>query len=294
MKGLRLICPECRRPAQVGETCECGFRLAQSGGILRALPETRRRHFSKFIDDYKTIRHAEGRGSGDADYYRALPLANGPHASQWQIRAKTFRYFQSRLLPAEARWVLDLGSGNGWLSHKLSELGHHPVGVDIFTDSLDGLEAALRYSDFPLVEAEFDCLPFEDSQFDLAIFNASLHYSNDYRLTLAEVRRCLRKTGRIFILDSPLYKVREHGEMMQAERRVQFQQSYGFPSDSLASLEFLYEKQLSELAAALGLRWRIHQPWYGLAWHLRPLRARFARRRPPSRFCILEAELLAA
>lgn len=288
------MCPECRAPAQVDEVCECGFRLTREGGILRALPESRRQRFAKFIDDYKTIRHAEGRGSTETAYYRALPFAEGHHAYQWRIRARTFGYFKSRLLPSEPRCVLDLGSGNGWLSHKLSELGHHPVGVDIFTDSLDGLEAALRYSAFPLVEAEFDRLPFADAQFDLAIFNASLHYSDDYLRTLSEVRRCLRAAGRIFILDSPLYKVREHGEMMQAERRVQFQQMYGFPSDSLSSLEFLYEKQLAELAATLGLRWRIHQPWYGFSWHLRPLRARLAGRRPPSRFCILEAELLAA
>lgn len=290
MNGIALLCPMCRASAQLEQRCGCGFRLVREGGILRALPEERRQHFARFLSDYGTIRHAEGRGSTDPDYYRVLPRAD---SMQWRIRTKTFEYFQEHLLPRAPSRVLDLGSGNGWFSHKLSELGHQPVGVDIFTDSLDGLEASLRYSQTPLVEAEFDRLPFADAQFDVAVFNASLHYSPDYARTLAEVRRCLRPAGRIFILDSPLYKRRQHGERMQAERRVQFQQMYGFPSDSLASLEFLYEAQLAELASALGLRWRIHQPWYGLAWHLRPLRARLARRRPPSRFCILEAELVA-
>jgi SAM-dependent methyltransferase len=291
VNGISLSCPVCRAPARAGETCACGFRLVWDGGILRALPEERRRRFAKFLSDYGTVRRAEGRGSADADYYRTLPYAD---SAQWRIRAKTFEYFRNRLLPAAKSKVLDLGSGNGWFSHKLSGLGHEPVSVDIFTDALDGLEAALRYSKVTLVEAEFDRLPFAGAQFDLAVFNASLHYSPDYQRTLAEVRRCVRPTGRIFILDSPLYKAREHGELMQAERRAQFQQMYGFPSDSLSSREFLYEAQLGELASAVGLRWRIHQPWYGVAWHLRPLRARLARRRPPSRFCILEAELLAA
>ena len=57
--------------------------------------------------------------------------------------------------------ILDIGAGNGWLSNRLAQKGHRPVAVDIFTDGLDGLGAARHYGmSFPLVEAEFDRLPF--------------------------------------------------------------------------------------------------------------------------------------
>jgi SAM-dependent methyltransferase len=175
------------------------------------------------------------------------------------------------------------------MSYRLSKRGDRPVAVDIFTDPLDGLAAAREYGMFPVIEAEFDRLPFPEGQFDMAVFNSSFHYSTDYHATLSEVRRRLRPGGRIVILDTPLYKQREHGEQMTAERHAYFTKRYGFPSDSLASLEFIYEKQLAELARDLGLRWRIHEPWYGWRWHLRPLKALLQRRRPPSQFCILEA-----
>ena len=99
----------------------------------------------------------------------------------------------------------------------------------------------------------------------------------------------LLPSGRIVILDTPLYKLREHGERMRAERHAYFQTQYGFASDSIPSLEFLHELQLSELSHELKLRWQIYQPWYGWKWHLRPWKARLKGSRPPSRFCILEA-----
>jgi hypothetical protein len=44
---------------------------------------------------------------------------------------------------------------------------------------------------------------------------------------------------------------------------------------------------LQDLAGKLSITWEIHRPWYGIQWHLRPLRARLKGRRPPSRFWIL-------
>jgi ubiquinone/menaquinone biosynthesis C-methylase UbiE len=296
---MKLICPECRagvgeldRVREAGTPCaQCGFLLKKEDGILRALAPDRRAFYEQFIHDYGAIRKAEGRGSSDREYYLALPFEDrsGRNSDQWRIRARTYRYFESNLLPEKSFDVLDLGAGNGWMSYRLLQQGHRPVAVDIFMDELDGLAAARHYGQFPCVEAEFDCLPFADAQFDLAVFNSSLHYSTDYQGTLYEARRCLRPSGRIVVLDSPLYRQRAHGELMRAERHRQFQAQYGFASDSVASLEYLYESQLAELARDLGLKWQIYQPWYGWKWHTRPLQARLRGRRPPSRFCILVA-----
>jgi ubiquinone/menaquinone biosynthesis C-methylase UbiE len=175
------------------------------------------------------------------------------------------------------------------MSYRLSELRHQPVAADIFSDGRDGLRSARHYAEsFPLVEADFDRLPFTNASFDLVLFNASFHYSSDYARTLAEARRCLRPGGRVVILDSPIYERREQGEMMRAERQIFFEQTHGFRSEALGSIEFLDESMLDELARELQLAWRIHRPWYGFAWMLRPWKARLRRRRPPSRFWILE------
>lgn len=253
----------------------------------------------RFLEEYRKIRYAEGRGSDDPEYYRALPFEDlsGRNTGMWQMRAKTYRYFENRILaPVEkaARRpldIIDLGAGNCWLSYRLGLRRHKVFAVDIFLDPRDGLAAARHYeAKFAVVGAEFDSLPFPASSFDLAVFNSSVHYSTDYSATMAEALRCLRPSGRLVILDSPVYRKRAHGERMIAERHAQFEQRYGFRSDAVPSIEFLDQPRMHELADALHLRWTIHRPWYGWGWHLRPLKAWAARRRPPSRFWIFVAQ----
>lgn len=254
---------------------------------------------NRFLQEYRTIRHAEGRGSDDPDYYRELPYRDltNRNCAMWRMRAKTYRYFERKVLGAiehrtgRALDILDLGAGNGWMSYRLALRNHHSVALDIFSDSLDGLGAARHYPrEFPAIEADFGCLPFAPNSFDLAIFNSSFHYSTNYVATLSEVRRCLRPSGAVIILDSPVYRRHEDGEKMARERHQQFAARYGFASDAIPSIEFLDEPALASLAEILKLRWKIWRPWYGWGWHLRPLKAKLRGGRPPSRFWILAGE----
>jgi SAM-dependent methyltransferase len=212
----------------------------------------------------------------------------------WAMRSKTYSYFVKNVLePAEARAgrpldVLDLGAGNCWLSHRLSTRNHRPVAIDIFNDERDGLRAARHYpNSFPVIETDFDHLPLPPESFDLAIFNASFHYSVNYYGTLSELRRCLRPSGFFVILDTPIYRLKEHGARMVQERHATFLKRYGFPSDALPSIEFLDFSTVQKLHETLEIDWQILKPWYGWQWHFRPVNAFFRRRRPPSKFWIL-------
>jgi SAM-dependent methyltransferase len=255
-----------------------------------------------FLDQYATIRHAEGRGSNDPEYYRALPWhdLSSRNSGQWGIRARSYRHFERKVLQRIERTtnrslrIIDLGAGNGWMTNQLRLRGHRPIALDIFTDSLDGLGALGNYAQqTDGVAAEFDSLPFRDASIDVAIFNSSLHYSSDYLRTLTAVRRCLRDDGYLIIIDSPVYETADAGEQMLAERRAFFQSTYGFPSDSQRSIEYLDEPALASLSETLGIVWKRHFPWYGWRWALRPLRARLRKQRTPSRFFILEGRFRA-
>lgn len=249
-----------------------------------------------FLEEYRCIRHAEGRGSDDSEYYRALPFSDlsGRNAAMWAMRARTYSYFETNVLrQMEEREkrpldILDLGAGNCWLSYRLSLRQHRTLALDIFSDERDGLRAARHYPmPFAVVEGEFDRLPVASGAFDLAIFNASIHYSTDYVRTLSGVRRRLRPGGAVVILDSPIYRLQEHGLRMVKEKHATFLRQYGFASDTLPSIEFLDLGMLKVLAETLAVKWQILKPWYGWRWHLRPLGAFLRRRRPPSRFWIL-------
>jgi ubiquinone/menaquinone biosynthesis C-methylase UbiE len=302
--ALRLQCPVCRSPlgSQVANRSSCNtcqFAILQSGGIYRALPPNREEYFRRFIGDYEFVREKEGRGSDSAAYYLALPFEDvtGRNTWQWRIRARTFRFLNKRILPSvraghpHGAYILDVGAGNCWLSHRLAVAGHHPVALDIIDNPSDGLGAAHHYGPFPCFQAEMDRLPFQDRQFDAIIFNASFHYSTDYEITLQEALRCLKRPGYLIITDSPWYSRPEAGERMVKEKHEAYLRTFGFASDSLRSMEYLTPQILAQLAKKLSLRWKVGKPWYGVSWALRPLRAFVLRRRETSKFYVFWARV---
>jgi SAM-dependent methyltransferase len=250
------------------------------------------------------IRAAEGRGSTESEYYLSLPFEDisGRNREQWAIRARTFHVMEQSIVTPLAELdqrplrILDLGAGNGWLSYRLALRGHLPVAVDLLTNDRDGLVAAIHYNThidplFPRVQADLDRLPFASSVFDLVIFNASFHYSVNYQRTFAEAVRCTCPGGSIVIADTPWYAEEESGRRMVEEKRERFFATYGFASDSISSLEYLTPDRLHRLQNAFELEWSYISPFYGIRWDLRPLRAKLARRRPPSQFRIYTARV---
>jgi len=288
-----------------GCSCKnCGTETLCDDGIWISLAPQRVEYFKRFIADYEFIRSAEGRGSVDANYYLALPYKDlsGNNIDQWKIRACTFRYMEQHIIsPLGALrnrplHILDLGAGNGWMSYRFALMGHSPVAVDLLTNDYDGLGAAMHFGRqlhplFPRIQAELDHLPFASSSFDLAIFNASFHYSEDYDQTLAEAIRCTRSGGVVVIAETPWYADDKSGRKMVEEKHSHFAAKYGFASNSIANSEYLTPDRLSQLQSNLGVRWKTYKPFYGFHWLLRPLRAKICNRRAPSHFRIYTAQV---
>jgi SAM-dependent methyltransferase len=311
--GIMLRCPHCfdligylpDKDAVPLDCSTCMSRLVCEQGIWRALLAERAVRYARFVREYESVRASEGRGSTTDDYYLALPYRDlsGRLSAQWALRARTFRYIERKILPRFTPLshyrlrILDLGAGNGWMSYRLASQGHAPVAVDLLTNDQDGLGAARHYKQrlgtlFPLIQAEVDNLPFADSQFDLAIFNSSFHYSENYEKTFAEALRCVRARGTVIIADTPWYSDEWSGLRMLDERRALFIKRYGFPSDELKSLEYLTDQRLGAIERRFDIQWQTHRPFYGIRWHMRPLLARLRGTRKPSRFRIYSAKVV--
>ena len=302
-----LACPRCRFVVGVARGHElrcdnCAFVLRNEGGIWRTLPDIGQ--YATFMEQYETVRKAEGRGRNNPQYYLALPFQDhsGKLSWQWKIRSSTYRTLESEILPRFERKrgpgldILDIGAGNGWLSYRLALRRHRPVALDLLVNDFDGLGCVGHYAtalshQLPCYQAAMDHLPFADDQFDLVLFNSSLHYSTNYRRTLSEAMRCIRPDGHILIMDSPVYHRRDSGERMKTATHSQFERQYGFRSDSLGSVGYLTFSMLRELGAELDLVWNLHRPWYGLKWALRPVNAFLRGKREPSKFIIAWARV---
>ena len=296
--GVSLQCPRCKTRVDGLSCSECAFQMKIHDGIVHALPPGRAAYYARFISEYEQIRAAEGRGSQSEDFYLALPYKDlsGRNSQQWRIRSTSYDYLVTRLLKRsnDRGTILDLGAGNCWMSFRLSLLGYDPVAVDLLTNEQDGLGAAVHFDTrlpipIPRFQAEATHLPFQDEQFDVIIFNASLHYSEDYEATLREALRCLKPAGMIIISDTPWYSREESGRQMVAERRALFRQRFGTASDSVNSLEYLTDKRLRVIEKKLSIQWTVHSPWYGWKWAMRPWIAKLRGQREPSRFRIYAA-----
>lgn len=300
--AFSLACPHCRFVWAVpyGQTLTCpkdGLVFSQVDGIWRFLLPERAADLRQFMQEYETVRQAEGWGGPDPAYYRALPFVakNGRYATIWRIRAKSYQALQKHLLPPEVppQRILDLGAGNGWLAYRLAQAGHGVAAVDLLVNRVDGLGTHPYYDAAYLpLQAEFDRLPLADSQADLAIFNGALHYATDYTRTLREALRLLRPGGRIVIMDSPLYRDKSSGQRMVQEREEAFAARYGFRGDALPNENYLTYGRLQQLAVTLSLRWRFIQPYYGLRWAIRPWLARLRGHREPAAFQLIIGERL--
>jgi SAM-dependent methyltransferase len=310
---FRFRCPECHGTAFVidadlfcpGE----GRRFAGESGVLPLLRWERRRALAPFLEAYRRVRRIEGWG-GAASYYLGLPFdSDGRHRDIWKIRARSYRaaldVLGSRFADMKRvdEWnkrslrVLELGAGNGWFSWRMAEAGHHVLATDISLDDEDGLGAIERYArPCPafrerLVRALLDMeeLALDDSQLDVVVANASLHYAGSLPAAISEVHRVLRPGGLFLVLDSPVFDDARSGSEMVRERnrRHEAQLDAPLPHETTGYL------LLSGFSAALesaGFRVRVERPFEGIPRLTRRAYRALRKLTSPARFPLFAAE----
>jgi uncharacterized protein YbaR (Trm112 family) len=184
-----LRCPQCRGHLDMSERhfasalccADCSAHYAVTNAIPRLVAFDRVEKIEAFGAKYDALRLQEGWASELPEYYLRLPFQDlsGRHAREWQMRAKSFRFVQKWLeqncRKASLR-ILDAGAGTGWMSRLLAER-HEVLAVDVNAGP-HGLSAAPMSSRrFMAVQAELARLPLASKAFDVAIANASLHYT---------------------------------------------------------------------------------------------------------------------
>jgi SAM-dependent methyltransferase len=290
---LRFACPSCAAPLDSALACgNCGRQYAVRDGIYRFLLPERQQALARFLEQYRQVREHDGYRSPSAGYYRALPQtpASDPQAATWRLRAASSKTLlrQAGMDSAAAGQglaVLDLGAGNGWLSNRLTALGHTCAAVDWLDDAADGLGAAQHHATrFTRLQADFEHLPLEPGQFDRVIFNASLHYSTDIPASLGHALSMVRAGGQLAIIDSPTFHSAISAEQMLAGQRQQHADVAGEPISGRQGQGYLLTNALRQAGRQLGLELRYWPTHGSLSWALRRRWAGIKLRREPASF----------
>jgi SAM-dependent methyltransferase len=290
----RFACPDCSGDLdQDGVTRASCLRCATSyerrGGIWRFLSETRRTAVEPFASQYRLVREREGYRVTSADYYRSLPEVDSddPRSAQWNVRRESYGHLGhlANLTRGHAARVLDLGAGNAWLSYRLAAAGHAVVALDILDDEADGLGVTRMYgTPFTAVQADFDALPFAPGQFDVVVFNASLHYAPNPETTMALASTMLASEGSLVVMDSPLFERDGDGRAMVEEMARNFERDHGLRDVVRPGAGYLTFARLSAIAARLDMRFHYSQSRGPIGWRLRRQLSGLKLRRRPAAF----------
>jgi len=126
-----------------------------------------------------------------AAYHRAMRMA--PAA-----RAEEFRTVLGAAELAPGQVLCDVPAGGGYL------VEHLPADLDVRVIAVDPSEAFARTWDDPRVEghlAPLDAVPLDDGAADVIVSVAGLHHVEDRGAVFAEMRRILRRGGRLCVLE---------------------------------------------------------------------------------------------
>jgi ubiquinone/menaquinone biosynthesis C-methylase UbiE len=132
-----------------------------------------------------------------------------PRNTEWAGRAtsckRLIRYLTRNKKSAH---ILEIGCGNGWLSHQLSLVpGSRVVGLDPNLNELRQAARVFRHqSNLKFIYGDFYSDILQDLSFDIIVMAAAVHHFPSFPLIIGDVLPHLRARGELHLIDSCLYR----------------------------------------------------------------------------------------
>ncbi len=197
--------------------------------------------FEASADLYTRVRQREGRLYSDQIASRLPDFPTGHELkNEWLARADSAQRLNRYLadLPSPLH-ILDLGCGNGWLSHHIAAI----PGTKVYGMDRPGPEAAQASRLFGagntvFLVANIFHAPFAVSSFDVVILASVIQYFCDLPMLVRTLLPLLRPTGELHVLDSPFYS--PHDLDAARERTAAYYTGLGYPEMSRAYFHHTY------------------------------------------------------
>jgi len=182
------------------------------------------------VDLYLQVRQKEGRIYSDEVLARLPEVPPGhPLAGEWRVRrdsaARRWRYLAAL---RRTLVILELGCGNGWLSHQMAGIPTGRVwGMDRESFELAQAGRVFRLPNLGFLAADIFKPPFPARAFDIIVLASVIQYFDDLRNLVQVLLNLVKPGGEIHLLDSPLYA---EAEIPAARQRTQaYYTSLSFP-----------------------------------------------------------------
>lgn len=160
-----------------------------------------------FEEQYIALRKKEQRLYSDEEVWQ-LPYISPdhPHYKEWIARKRSSDRLVKHLNKPLS--ILEIGCGNGWLSHKLSTIkGSQVTGFDI--NQLELYQARKVFGDSRNLEFTAKDPLAGNVKFDVIVFAASIQYFASLNEIISRSMTRLQPGGSIHIIDTHFYKPTE-------------------------------------------------------------------------------------
>jgi 2-polyprenyl-3-methyl-5-hydroxy-6-metoxy-1,4-benzoquinol methylase len=144
---------------------------------------------------------------GSREYFQVYDrLREANESLAWSYALHEYRQFAGR-------YVLDVGSGNGYVLGKYAEKGARVYGVDLTQTAIDLCRRRFQFLGLPghFCAASAEELPFSDDAFDCVCCMGVLHHTPNPARAAREIFRVTRPGGRLVVMlyhrNSALYRL---------------------------------------------------------------------------------------
>lgn len=213
--------------ATVIDLSECAsFCYSEFNGVHSVLRPELKENLDSLIaalEDFRTHRKEKIMDSGQ---YVNLPyIPENQHI--WKNRQRDLEFLISRY-SFENKRILEIGSWNGWLTHRLANAGASVTAIGYFTDRYDGLGARIHYPNANWTSVQMDCedLSILKGNFDIIIFNWNLMNFNHPFKIIEDAKSMLSKNGLLIGLGLLVYKNTKRVKRQFQSLDEEFQDTY--------------------------------------------------------------------
>lgn len=199
--------------------------------LQKSLPRGR-----SFESQYITLRKKEGRIYSDALVSKLPEMAiSHPLSKEWVVRKKSSKRLIQYLKLRQPKIILELGCGNGWLTHCIhSSTNAECLGVDTNESELrQAIRVFGNQQSMAFIYADIFSEVFDKPIADVIVLASALPYFSDAHGLLTRLLNILPSGGQLHIIDSPFYK--EKVIQSARERSASY-----FDSLGLSEMKFHY------------------------------------------------------
>ncbi|MFZ2189199.1 MAG: methyltransferase domain-containing protein [Candidatus Magasanikiibacteriota bacterium] len=134
--------------------------------------------------------------------------------------------------------ILDVGAGNGRLASRLVKEGTEVTALDVSEEMLKKIDQKFNknLTKIKTVIGDAECLPFEDSSFDIVIATFLIVHLKDLNLFFDEVYRVLKPGGKFLVTN---INQRKAPEIKTEQGLVEIESYYHRPEQVVEDLEVL-------------------------------------------------------